>query len=478
MKLPNIVLFFTDDQRFDTLHALGNEGIETPNIDRLVARGTSFTRAHIPGGTSGAVCMPSRAMLHTGRTLFHLEQAGSTIPEAHTTLGELLRRNGYQTFGTGKWHNGTEAFHRSFAAGDEIFFGGMADHWNVPVFHYDPTGRYDNRCRRCPDPFHSKAVQTVHCDHIHAGHHSSELVCDAAITFIRAADAGTPFFTYISFLAPHDPRIMPEAFRRRYDAQDMALPPNMTGGHPFDNGALHIRDELLEGFPRTPDAIREHLADYYAMITHLDAELGRVLQALEDKGVLDETLIVFAGDNGLALGQHGLLGKQSLYDHSIRVPLIFAGPGIPAGQQRDALVYLLDIFPTLCDVTGLAVPDSVEGQSLLPVITDGGTGRADLYLAYERYQRGLRDQRYKLIEYVVDGRHNMTQLFDLESDPWELHNLAAEPDQTGRLAAMRTRMLEWRDAWHDRDSEWGQVFWPVWEASAAARKADSEKTSG
>ena len=143
-RKPNVLFLFTDDQRFDTVHALGNEKIKTPSINRLVRRGTTFTHAHIPSGTSGAVCMPSRAMLHSGRTLYHLNGAGDIIPEEHTTLGEMFRNNGYRTFGTGKWHNGPEAFNRSFSEGDEIFFGGMSDHWNVPVFHYDPTGRYDS----------------------------------------------------------------------------------------------------------------------------------------------------------------------------------------------------------------------------------------------------------------------------------------------------------------------------------------------
>jgi arylsulfatase A-like enzyme len=126
MSAPNIVFFFTDDQRFDTIHALGNEAIRTPNLDKLVARGTAFTHAHIPGGTSGAVCMPSRAMFHTGRTLSRIDGLGESIPDVHTTLGEALRKGGYRTFGTGQWHNGQASFNRSFSDGAEIFFGGMS----------------------------------------------------------------------------------------------------------------------------------------------------------------------------------------------------------------------------------------------------------------------------------------------------------------------------------------------------------------
>ena len=139
---PNIVLFFADDQRFDTIHALGNDEVITPNLDRLVERGTAYTHASIMGGTSGAICMPSRAMLMTGRTLFHLDRQGQDVPADHTMMGEAFQEAGYTTFGTGKWHNGRSAYARSFSNGDRVFFGGMSDHFQVPLNPFDPTGEY------------------------------------------------------------------------------------------------------------------------------------------------------------------------------------------------------------------------------------------------------------------------------------------------------------------------------------------------
>ena len=127
------VLLFTDDQRFDTIHALGNEKIITPNMDRLVKMGTTFTQGHIPSGTSGAVCMPSRAMLLTGRPSFRIEGAGELISENHIMLGEVLQDHGYESFGAGKWHNGKNSLNRNHNSGNHLFFGGMADHWNVPM---------------------------------------------------------------------------------------------------------------------------------------------------------------------------------------------------------------------------------------------------------------------------------------------------------------------------------------------------------
>ena len=244
-KRPNIVFFFTDDQRFDTLNALGNPDVHTPTMDGWINAGTTFTRAHIMGGTSGAVCMPSRAMLMTGRTLFHLEREGQNIPPEHVLLGEVLQRAGYRTFGTGKWHNGPPAYARSFTDGAEIFFGGMEDHWNVPACDFDPTGRYDVLKPMVRTPHTSNEVTYRLTDHITPGKHSSELFCDAAIDFLRRYDDDAPFFVYISFMAPHDPRTMPKKYLEMYDPDDIPLPPNFMVAHPFDNGALRIRDELL-----------------------------------------------------------------------------------------------------------------------------------------------------------------------------------------------------------------------------------------
>ena len=455
---PNILFFFTDDQRFDTLHALGNERIHTPNMDAWVRQGVTFTHAHIMGGTSGAVCMPSRAMLMTGRTLFHLDRQGQSIPEGHVLLGELLQHHGYETFGTGKWHNGSSAYARSFSAGDEVFFGGMDDHWNVPANHYDPTGKYPAQ-PVVKDAFYSNAVTYRQCDHITPGVHSSELFCDAAIEYLRGYDSDAPFFMYLSFMAPHDPRTMPREYLEMYDPDEIELPPNFMPEHPFDNGELEVRDELLAALPRTEAETRRHLAEYYAMITHADAQMGRVMQALREAGKAENTLIVFAGDNGLALGQHGLMGKQNLYDHSVRVPLVMAGPGVPKGVSSDALCYLLDIYPTLCDLIGLPAPETVEGQSLVPAMRDqGDTVRDTLYCAYKEYHRSVRNGRFKLIEYVVDGQRT-TQLFDMQSDPWELRSLAAEPDYARDVASLRGEMLRWRDELDDAQSEFGRIFW-------------------
>jgi arylsulfatase A-like enzyme len=437
-------------------------------MDRLVRSGVSFTSAHIPCGTSGAVCMPSRAMLHSARTLFRIDGAGERIPREHVTLGQAFREAGYATFGTGKWHNGRESFNRSFATGDEIFFGGMADHWNVPFYRFDPSGAYDAALPVVERPFESNAVTLRQCDHVQAGRHSTEMISDATLRFLETRLPGEPFLAYVSYLAPHDPRTMPARFREMYDPERIRLPPNYLGGHPFDNGATRIRDELLAGFPRRPEEIRRHVADYYGMISHLDHELGRALDSLERRGLLEETIVVLAGDNGLALGQHGLMGKQSCYEHSVRVPLVFSGPAVPRDVRVDAPVYLLDVFPTLCELAGIGIPASVEGRSLAPLMADPTAApRESLYFAYCEFQRAVKKGGRKLVEYVVGGRRTETQLFDLESDPWELRNLADDQAHAADLVELRRELVRLRDEWGDLDSVWGRTFWSGYSTPAA-----------
>ncbi|WP_105616144.1 sulfatase-like hydrolase/transferase [Vallitalea okinawensis] len=454
---PNVLFFFTDDQRFDTIQALGNEEIHTPNLDELVKSGTTFTHAHIPGGTVGAVCMPSRAMLHTGRTLFNLENNGSTIPENHSIFGETLRENGYETFGTGKWHNGKSTFNRSFNHGAEIFFGGMNDHWNVPAYHYDPTGKYASR-KFINNWLYNNKVDHHDCDHISAGKHSSELFSECSIKWLQEYDSDNPFYMYISFMAPHDPRSMPDEFLNMYDPESITLPNNFMEEHRFDFGITEIRDELLTPYPRRKSEIKRHIAEYYGMISHLDNELGKVISVLKEKDLYDNTIIVFAGDNGLALGQHGLMGKQSCYEHSIRVPLIFSGPSIPVNKQCNSYAYLLDIFPTICDLLEIEAPDSVEGCSLLPAIQHDNKIRDYLYFGYGDCCRAIKNDRFKLIEYRTEELKE-TQLFDLINDPLEKINLSEDSTFHYIYSELTGKLLEFSKEWNDTKHPIGKDFW-------------------
>ncbi len=416
---PNVLLLFADDQRADTIGAWGNAHIRTPNLDRLVRRGTSFRGNYCFGSNSGAVCVPSRAMLMSGRTWFDVPHDLHGV----TVLPELLREAGYTTFATGKWHNGEPSFVRAFPRGKSVFFGGMADHTQVAVADVE-QGHVVNR--RTAEKF------------------SSEQFADAAVEFLESQRGEGPFFCYVAFTAPHDPRNPPESYRETYYRDRPPLPENFLPQHPFDNGMTkNIRDENLAPYPRTREVISDQLCEYYGLITHLDEQVGRILEALEKSGQTDNTVIIYTADHGLALGSHGLLGKQSVYEHSMRSPLIIAGPGIPAGRTTRAFTYLFDLFPTVCALARVQPPDNLAGADLRPLWeVDGAKVRESVFLPFSGLMRSVRDERWKLIVYPPI---NHRQLFDLQEDPHEMRNLADDPVQAMRIERLTALMKAWQE---------------------------------
>jgi len=450
-KKPNVLLLLSDDQRADTIGALGNAHIKTPNLDRLVRSGTTFTNAYIMGGSCPAVCAPSRAMLLTGRSLWQLERQGRwgyEISERYKTMPEAFREAGYTTFQTGKWHQKEGSFRRGFDRGKNVWFGGTGDHFRILPCDYAPpeVDLVPEMTRRAKQKAMSRGPKSTH---------SSEAFANGMISFLKERPKDKPFFAYVAFFAPHDQRVAPREYHEMYPPKDIPLPRNFLPRHPFDNGELKIRDEKLERWPRTKSAIQKHVSDYYAIITHMDAQIGRILDALKQSGEYDNTIIVFSADNGLAIGSHGLMGKQNVYEHSVKVPLIFSGPGIPGNQRRNAFCLLLDIFPTLCTMIGLPVPKTVEGKSFAAAFTNPRTKTRDaLYFSYMNVQRAVREGRYKLIEYHVRGKRT-TQLFDLERDPLEMKNLASDGSHQDILARLRKRFAELRDEYADHKN----AFW-------------------
>jgi arylsulfatase A-like enzyme len=421
---PNILLMVADDQRADTIAAWGNPHIRTPNLDRLARRGTSFRGNYCFGSNSGAVCVPSRAMLMSGRTWLDVPHDLRGV----RLLPELLREGGYRTFATGKWHNGEPSFVRAFPGGRSVFFGGMADHTKVPVADVR-DGQVVNR--RLAEKF------------------SSEQFAGAAVDFLKRGLADEPFFCYVAFTAPHDPRNPPEPFREMYYRNRPPLPEDFLPQHPFDNGmAKDIRDENLAPYPRTREVIGDQLCEYYGLITHLDEQVGCIVAALEESGNAANTVIIFTSDHGLALGSHGLLGKQSLYEHSMRSPLIIAGPGIPAGRSTAAFTYLFDLFPTICSLARVKPPAGLAGRDLRPLWEgDGAKVRESVFLPFSNLMRSIRDDRWKLIVYP---QINHRQLFDLRDDPHEMRDLAADPGHEPEIARLTALMRSWQEKLGDQ----------------------------
>ena len=417
---PNILILFADDQRADALGCSGNTYIKTPNLDRLAGNGVRFTNNYVMGGHHGAISAPSRAMLMTGKSLYHVYD----VLDGLITMPMFLATHGYETFGTGKWHNGAKSFEASFQKGENVFLGGMCDHYNVPCRSLGTDGKLTEPVRMG---------------------FSTDLFTDAAIEYLDSYATGKrekPFFCYVAFTAPHDPRSPREDYIGMYPPESIPLPGNFKKFHPFVFDDMQIRDENLAPWPRTPEIIQASLADYYALISHLDNRVGDILETLKKDGLYDNTIILYAADNGLAIGSHGLLGKQDLYEHSMKVPLIISGPGIPKNRVSDALVYLYDIYPTLINLCGLPQPDGVDGKDITPVIM-GKTAavRSSLFTVYRNTVRAVRDNEWKLIRYPE--RH-YTQLFNLKNDPLEINNLAQNVKYRKKVDELMELLSKWQ----------------------------------
>ncbi len=399
---PNILHIHADDHRADGLRALGNPLLVTPNLDALAERGMIFTRAYTMGSMIGAVCTPSRTMMLTGRSWQRIPKAPDAALNATnpaTFLPRVIQAAGYQTWHMGKSGNG-------FPAGLKEFETNIID---------DAKGG---------TPENDRA-------------HSSQRHADRTIAFLKSRATGgdrKPFYIYLAPPVPHDPRSAEPQFHQLYDTAKIPLSPAFLPQHPFDNGDMAVRDEALAPWPRTPEDTKQQLAAYYACITGLDHHVGRIFAELKASGEWTNTVIIFSGDNGLSMGEHGLFGKQNLYEFGgFHVPLVVAGPGIAKGKS-EALVYLMDLFPTFAEFAGAKNPEGVEGKSLVPILAGKQTKVRDvLYTAYRNSQRAIRDDRWKLIRYPLVDR---TQLFDLKTDPRELNNLADKPEHAAKLAEL------------------------------------------
>jgi arylsulfatase A-like enzyme len=409
---PNVLFIFNDDQRADTIAALGNPVIRTPNLDRLCRQGMAFSRAYMQGGFNGATCVPSRAMLLSGQSLFHADEKLLR----HQTWPAAFGQAGYVTFATGKWHNGTESLPLSFQAARAIFAGGMTDPLKAPLSNLE-DGKLTKPRR--------------------SAKHACAVFADEAVRFLKKHRDG-PFFCYVAFDGPHDPHVVPANYPVRYTPDQRLLPPNFLPLHPFDNGEMTVRDEMLLPHPRTAEAVEAMNADYYRYISFLDLQIGRILDALAASPYASNTFVVFSADSGVARGSHGLIGKQNLYEHSVRVPLIIAGPGIPAGTESTAMCYLYDVLPTLGKLCGVTDKEPSEAREFSATLRDPSRpSRSELVFAYRGVQRAIRDDRWKLIRYP---QINKTQLFDLQEDPFELHNLAGKPESGAKVQELVSRL--------------------------------------
>ena len=458
-KRPNFLFVLVDDQSPFDLQTYDPESIlETPNISSLANEGMVFESARHMGSWLGAVCTPSRHMIMSGRTLWHLPSRGDfknpDEPDGleQQTMGAVFNRAGYATMRTCKKGN-------SYPAANEQF----------TVVH-DATKR--GGTEESGSAWHAKQVLGYLNDR-------------------ESAAATDPFLIYFGFSHPHDTRDGTPELLEKYGAVNhtdtLALPPanakqpllqdNYLEAHPFFHGHPELRDEeWVSGVWKNRDeqTFRNELGREYACSENIDIQLGKVLKKLEELGELENTYIIYTSDHGMSVGRHGLMGKQNLYEHTWRVPFIVKGPGITAGKRVKGNIYLLDVLPTLCDLAGIAIPESVEGTSFKPILNgEKETVREVMYGVYSGGTKpGMRTVKkgdWKLIKYdVMDGSVRETQLFNLAENPHEYlkehhkegemqTNLAENPKYAEKLAEMEQLLLEQMKLHDDPYRLWNQT---------------------
>lgn len=435
---PNILFLLADDMRPDCIAALGNPAIETPNLDKLVARGMTFTRATC----SNPICVVSRAEILTG---MHGWENGITgirgakIKPDLICWGDALQTAGYETWYVGKWHTAGRPTTRGSTDVAGLFSGGGSKFWkegqrdwkNFPITGYrgwifqDATGKI-----KYPE------------EGVGVTPDISEKFANAAISLIERKPE-KPWFCHVNFTAPHDPLFVPPGLEGKYKTAEIPLPKDYAPDHPFNHGNYGGRDEALMSWPRTEEAVRDLLRVYYSVIDDMDAQIGRIIAMLEKTEQLENTLIVFTADHGMACGSHGLRGKQNQYEHTINVPFIAAGPGIEAGSKTDAQIYLRDLYPTTCEIAGAKIPATVTAKSFAPVLHGEKSEHNETTFGYfTDTQRMIRSaDGWKLIRYP---KIDHWQLFDLNADRFELKNLADDPAHAERRANLEKQLDEWR----------------------------------
>lgn len=458
-KRPNFLFVLADDQSpFDLQTYDPNSILETPNISQLAKEGIVIESARHMGSMNGAVCTPSRHMTMTGRTLWHLPPSAEfqkqTAPHFldEQTIGAVFNRAGYKTMRTCKRGNSYPGANRQFA-----------------VVH-DATKR--GGTEETGSAWHSKQVLEY-------------------LDNREATKEKDPFFVYLGFSHPHDTRDGTPELLEKYGAvnhkdpnslplanpKQPVLQDNYLEAHPFFHGHPELRDEeRVSGVWKNRDenTIRNELGREYACSENIDIQLGKVLKRLEELGELDNTYIIYTADHGMAIGRHGLQGKQNLYEHTWRVPFIIKGPGLAASKRAEGNIYQLDLLPTLCELAGIETPETVEGTSFVPVLNgEKSVIRDVMYGVYaggtKPGMRTVKKGDWKLIKYdVMDGAVRETQLFNLAENPNEYlpehqksgemeTDLAENPKYAATLAEMEALLLDQMEQHDDPYRLWNQT---------------------
>jgi iduronate 2-sulfatase len=449
---PNVLLICVDDLK-PLLGCYGDKTVKSPNIDRLAARALLFERAYC----NQAVCAPSRNALMTGRRpqSLGIYDLGTNFRQAApdaVTLAQCFRQNGYRTEAMGKIFHVGHGNHEDPASWS-------VPHWPVPSIAYAlPESRAKQGLTREEALFANKSAgglprgAAYESADVPDETYSDGRLATETIKRLRAAnEKAEPFFIACGFVRPHLPFCAPKKYWDLYERAAFQLPARTTPPDgapeyaPQFGGELRQYAGIPEKGPVPDDLARTLIHGYHASVSFMDAQLGRLINALDETGMAKNTIVILWGDHGWHLGDHGMWCKHTNYEQAARIPLLIAAPGITAaGTRTAALVETVDLYPTLAELAGLAPPAGLEGRSFVPLLRNPSLTIKDcvfhVYPRGERLGRAVRSAEHRLVEWKVPGAAAATaalELYDYESDPQETKNLAGErPEIVNRLRAI------------------------------------------
>ncbi|MEN6643245.1 MAG: sulfatase-like hydrolase/transferase [Armatimonadia bacterium] len=452
---PNILLITADHMRSDAVGANGNSFVETPNLDALAGRGVTFTNAFSPN----PICIPGRACITTGnyphKCTGHKSNSGRILDD-QVKLAEHFNAAGYWTAAIGKLHYAPYS-----PPGQPRLLHGfqhceLCESGRV-VGQFDPTGQM-----RGLEDYHDylhdvgwggyQRAHGIGNNDVHAGpsalpaeHHEEAWVGSRSVASLERhlrERPDQPFMMWTSFAKPHSPYDPPEPYNRRYDPR--ALPPPIGS---YD--LLADRDPLIRSWPAaygwdklSPEGVQYSRAHYFGLVTFQDEQIGRIVRCLDEAGQLDNTIIIYSADHGDLQGDFGCFFKSNMFNGSVNIPLICAGPRIAAQGRNAELTGLQDILPTLAGLTNSPLPQSVDGDDLSPLLADAAARGREFYVSQslaspaQRYM--LRTRQYKYVYHELGG---VEELYDEVEDPQELRNLAKERPEV--VSELRGALVDW-----------------------------------
>lgn len=455
---PNILWITTDQQNARSLGVAGNQDIQTPVLDGAARNGVRFTRAYC----SNPICQPSRISLITGQRPHRHGAYGNSFqtPDDLLPLTHVVRNQGYQTALIGKGHLGWKFINKEFD------YHRLDDPGDVPDF--EPLRcdylRFMIKHKVANKGFYSGDVPLELSNEVWVG--------NEAVEFLKSRDSSKPFFCWISFQRPHTP---PEPYSSMYDPDSLKLPPNF---HAVMEGRLKsiqkVKSRLLMDEPK----LRKTLSQYYGLVSLIDNQIGRILEELKNQGISENTAIFFTADHGDFAGEFSMMYKEiGIYEPVHRVPMIISFPKFfPKGKVCDEIVEGIDIFPTTCRLTGVNIPDNIDGENLYPLLEQKGKWTKNRAICEHEAWNAIRTKRYRLLMHEEEG----CELYDHENDPWETKNVFDNPayakvqdtliEQLNSIISKNARVVTtWRNGfrpWQDdnvptrllwKDVKWSEV---------------------